>query len=269
MKTSLYGNQPFCNWFNGPKQKGEWNLNIGTGGESIMYATIHRAAYKHFYGNNLGIWRPILMSGGKTKIIYKDGEGTGVFWGDWSASGILPDIKIWGQENGTYKQTQIIFGTTAHELGHQSHSQFMGNIQFWQTSKAIYESWATTVEWAFTNDEYHRLGNIYGVVGAINYNHERGHQRWQKSDAQWEYSPIFIDMIDDFNQRNSGTYYGFFHSGSANFPNDRITGYTLQYLNFNILGSSYGLGSLSNTVKNHKLTGVTDADVDQLFELYW
>ena len=113
------------------------------------------------------------MDGSKTKIIYKDGEGTGVFWGDWSGGGILPDIKIWGKENGSYKQTNIIFGTTSHELGHQAHSQYMGNIQFWQTAKVIYESWATCVEWAFTNDEYHRLGNVYNVTAARDYNHEQ------------------------------------------------------------------------------------------------
>ena len=95
-------------WYNGPKQKGDWNLNI-IGGESIMYATIHRAAYRHFYGDNLGIWRPILMDGSKTKICYIDKYGTGVFWGDWSSGGILPDIKIWGKENGNYKSILRIY----------------------------------------------------------------------------------------------------------------------------------------------------------------
>lgn len=257
-------------WYNrSGRHKGEWNLNIGTGGESIMYATIHRAAHKHFYGDNLGIRRPILIYGSKTKIIYKDGEGTGVFWGDWSGGGVLPDIKIWGKEDGNYKQTNIIFGTTAHELGHQSHSQYMGNIQFWQTAKVIYESWATCVEWALTNDEYHRLGNVYNVTAAKDYNHETGRQLWRKSNSNWEYSPIFIDLIDDFNQRNGGTYFGISLAGSTNFPNDNITGYTLSYINYNILRDSYGLSSLRNAIKSHKLTGVTDSNVDDLFALYW
>lgn len=255
-------------WYNGPKKKGDWNLDIWSG-ESIMYATMHRAAHKHFYGDNLGIRRPILIDGSKTKIIYKDGEGTGVFWGDWSSGGILPDIKIWGKENGNYKQTNIIFATTAHELGHQSHSQYMGNIQFWQTSKVIYESWATCVEWAFTNDEYHRLGNVYNVTAARHYNHETGRQLWRKSNSNWEYSPIFIDLIDDFNQRNGGTYFGISLAGSTNFPNDNITGYTLSYINYHILRDSYGLSSLRDAVKSHKSTGVTDSNVDDLFALYW
>jgi hypothetical protein len=246
-------------WYNGPKQKGDWNLNI-IGGESIMYATIHRAAYRHFYGDNLGIWRPILMDGSKTKICYIDKYGTGVFWGDWSSGGILPDIRIWGKDYaGNYRNTNIIFGFTAHELGHQSHSQYMGNIQFWQTSKVIYESWAQAVEWALTNDEYHLQGNKYGVTMAINYNHEGGNQTWTKSLENWEYSPIFIDLIDNYNQREMGSIY----------PNDLITGFSLSYLNSNILRDSYGLTSLSAEIKEHKVSGVTNSNVDELFTLYW
>jgi hypothetical protein len=258
-------------WYNRSGRHDDvWNLNIGTGGESIMYATIHRAAHKHFYGDNLGIRRPILIDGSKTKIIYEDGVGTGVFWGDWSSSGIFPDIKIWGKNtSGNYKPTNQIFGTTAHELGHQSHSQYLGNIKFWQTSKVIYESWAQAVEWALTNDEYHILGNKYDNTTAQNYNHERGMQTWMKSHSDWEYSPIFVDIIDNFNQRNSGWNSGTWHSGSTNYPNDRITGYSLSYINNNILHDSYGLSSLRDAVKSHKLTAVTDADVDDLFALYW
>ena len=37
----------------------------------------------------------------------------------------------------------------------------------------------------------------------------------------------------------------------------------------NILGDSYGLTSLSNSIKNNRLTGITNADVDELFALYW
>jgi len=247
-------------WYNGPEQKGDWNLNIRNG-ESVMYATMHRAAYKHFYGDNLGIKRPILIDGSKTKICYIDKEGTGVFWGDWSAGGILPDIKIWGKNSsGNYKPTNQIFGTTAHELGHQSHSQYTGNNQFWQTSKIIYESWADAVEWALTNDEYHKLGNKYSVATAINYNHiYNNHNSWPFVNDK-AYSPIFIDLIDNRNQR---VLFG------SDYPNDLITGYTLSYINSNILRNSYGLSSLLDAIKNNKITSVTDSDIDELFALYW
>jgi hypothetical protein len=247
-------------WYNGPKQKSSWSLNIWAGGKSIMYATIHRAAYKQFYGSNLGIQRPTLAVG-KTKICYIDAYGTGVYWGSWSVLGIAPDIKIWGKDiNNNYRNTNIIFGYTSHELGHQAHSRFIGITQFWQTSKLIYESWAQVVEWALTNDEYHTLGSIYNNYNALYYDHENGGQDWTKQDPNWEYSPIFVDLIDNFNQ---SIVYGSSH------PNDNITGYSLQYIQNNILDDSYGLSSLYNSVKNHKISGVSDTDVDNLFSLYW
>jgi hypothetical protein len=252
-------------WYNGPKQKSAWNLNIQKGGKSIMYATMHRAAYKAFYGDNLNIYRPTL-SMRKTKLCYIDKYGTGVFWGNMGL-GILPDIKIWGKNaSGNYRTTEIIFGTTTHELGHQSHYQYMGNIQYWQTSKLIYESWAQAVEWALTNDEYKKLWLKYGGDAGRNYNHNvgtggEGGQRWTKSMSNWEYSPIFIDLIDDYNQQ--------IRENDTDFPNDNVTGYTLKDINFTILRNSYGLSSLYNTVQNNRISGVSYDAVEQLFALYW
>jgi hypothetical protein len=105
-------------WYNGPKQKGDWNPKVN-GGKSIMYATMHRAAHKQFYGDNLGIRRP--TGNGKTKLCYIDEKGSGIFWGDWIDYGILPDIKIWGKDSytGAYKKIDRVFATTTHELGHK------------------------------------------------------------------------------------------------------------------------------------------------------
>jgi hypothetical protein len=75
--------------------------------------------------------------------------------------------------------------------------------------------------------------------------------------------------MDNFNQRNSGNIGGVWHSGSNDFPNDRITGYTIFYIQNNILGDSYGISSLRDAVKNNKISGVSDADIDELFNLYW
>ena len=244
-------------WYNGPKQKGDWNLNIGTGGKSIMYATIHRAAYKHFYGDNLGIRRP--TANGATKLCYKDENGTGVFWGDWIDMGILPDIRVWGKDGGVYKTTEHIFSTTTHELGHLSHWHLIGIDNYAFTGKKIYESWAEAVEWALTNDEYHKLGARFNVLAAKNYDCTHTNQLRWPFITQKEYSPIFIDLIDDVNQRYKG----------AGYPNDLITGYTLSYIQNNILRNSRGYSSLRDEVKSHKIAGVTDAMIDELFMLYW
>ncbi|MBI9056010.1 MAG: hypothetical protein JEY96_19470 [Bacteroidales bacterium] len=244
-------------WYNGPKKKGDWNLNIGSG-KSIMYATIHRAAHKQFYGDNLGIQRPIVYS--KINICYMDSEGTGIFWGEW-AGGLLPDIKIWGKSpsTGNYRSTEDVFGTTTHELGHLSHWQYIGKLQYMQVSEIVYESWATAVEWALTNDEYHRMGDRFGGDAAINLNYNSGKMYWPV-DATWEYSPIFIDLMDEINQRLIM---------GVSYPNDLISGFSLSYIQNNILNDAYGLSSLRNAIKDNKLSNVTNSEIDELFALYW
>ncbi|MDA3892677.1 MAG: hypothetical protein PF517_13520 [Salinivirgaceae bacterium] len=249
-------------WYNGPKKKGDWYLKIGKGGESIMYATMHRAAHKQFYGNNLGIRRPTGV--GKTKLCYIDDNGTGVFWGDWIDVGILPDIKVWGKYYGSYKTTNEIFGTTTHELGHMSHWHLIGVDNYAFTGEIIYESWATAVEWALTNDEYHSMSRLDGNV--LNYYHE---ERYQLNPISGSYTPVFIDLMDDYNQRVGGMINGKTESGRLSLPNDLIHEYSLSYIQDNILKDSRGIHSLKDSLYDNRLTGVTISDIDQLLALYW
>lgn len=245
-------------WYNGPKMKGDWNLDIRSG-KSLMFATIHRAAVKSFYGKNLGTERPTLRNGGRTKICYIDDNGKGEFWGDWTAGGVLPDIKIWGKSEGVYKCTNKIFGSTIHELAHQAHSQFVGNIKYWKASKIIRESWADAVEWGLSNDEYHELGIKFGNTVAITYNHYfNTHNRWPYVTDR-DYSPIFIDLVDQLNQR--------LIIGKG-YPNDMVSGYSLSYLNHNILEKCSDIGSLHAEITLNKVEEVTDYKIDELFYLY-
>lgn len=246
----------FQAWYNGPRKKGDWMLDI-SGGKSKMFATIHRAAYRQFYGDNLGLARPVLPWGGRTKICYLDGDGTGQFNGDYSAGGILPDIQIWG--NNATKQTNFIFSTVSHELGHQLHSLYIGNLRYMKVSKIIRESWAEAVEWVMTNDEYHKLGNKYGVTDAIKYDHQYSkHTGWPYVSDR-SYSPAFIDLVDDFNQ---GEAFGYQH------PNDLISHYTISFINFNILLNTTDISTLGEEVRKHKIEGVDDFKIRELYLLY-
>lgn len=243
-------------WYNGPKKKGDWLLDIKEG-KSKMFATIHRAAYRQFYGDNLGLTRPTLRIGGRTKICYMEDQGTGKFLGDFSAGGILPDIQIWG--NGNKRATNIIFGTVSHELGHQLHSQYIGNIKFFQTSNLIRESWAEAVEWAITNDEYYKLGIKYAVDVAINYDHQyNSHNSWPLVTDK-NYSPIFIDLMDKTNQRETA---------GPEHPNDLIDQYSVSYINDNLLTNSTDINSLRQEVIKHKISDVDDYKIHELFMLY-
>ncbi len=241
--------------YNGPKKRGNWNLAI-TSGKSLHYATIHRAAYRHFYGNNLGMYRPYGAANGRWKICYYDKNGTGDFWGNIGGSGLLPDIRIYGN-SGSSKSVSDVFRTTAHELGHAAHCANMGNIQFWQVSKIIYESWADAVEWALTNQEYDELGAIYSSSVVNNLNK----QSWPYAGNSKGYTSLFIDLVDNYNQSTRNTT-------SRTYPNDNVTGYTMSNLSRNIVPKSYGLSSLKSKLKANKPSGVTDTQIDELFIRY-
>jgi hypothetical protein len=128
-----------------------------------------------------------------------------------------------------------------------------------KVSRIIRESWAEAVEWAITNDEYHILGKKYGVFAAIRYDHQNDkHNGWPLVSDR-EYSPAFIDLADSINQ---GSLFGPDH------PNDLISQYSVSCMNYNLLGSTTDISSLKQEVTVHKLDGVDDYKISQLFLLY-
>ena len=256
--------------YDGPKQSSSWSKDIGTGeGKQLMFATIHRAAYKMFYGNNLGMTRPQLAAGKSTKIACMDEydtEKAGLYQSNFNALGVFPNIKVWTRtETGGFRKTYQVFETTAHELGHQAHARLMNSVQFVQVSINVVESWATAVGWAITNSEYEYWGSRLGIVNILQkypLNSELlsgvyRHNKWPNI-GNTAYSPLFIDLIDDNNQGANGN----------NKPNDQVSGYTMQFLNERILPNSYGLGSLQTELKSNLISGVTTEQIDLLFELY-
>ncbi len=241
-------------YYNGPKTKNSWNLDIDTGGISSIIAIVHCATYKFYYGNCLGIQRPILNIG-KTKIsCYNKNPKlfSGCCWGTWSLLGVIPDINIALKGQSTCN----IFRAAIHELAHQSHLLYMGQSTYSQLAKEIYESWADAVEWSLTNHYYNN------DLGHTNFQHP-GSQTWHPGTMSGGhtkcYTPLFIDLMDDTNQRNDSIVY----------PNDMISGYTLQYIQNNILSTTYGLTSFRTALKNHKINGTTDAQIDSLMAMYW
>lgn len=109
-----------------------------------------------------------------------------------------------------------LFATTIHELAHASHWEMCYSygqyvIDFIVNSAKIPESWASCVEHVITSDIYNT--NHYDL-------------QWkQLSDFIWPaenrgYTPLFIDCIDVYNQRDWGSRY----------PIDRVSGYTLSQI---------------------------------------
>lgn len=253
--------------YNGPKtNESNWYLDINDG-KSKAYAHVQRACYTMFAGENLGVANASDISSvvnhNRQKISVFNSTGTGVNYGNnWL---IFSQIAIYmKRDDGTLRASEDVYATTIHELAHTFHIVKMGGLpNYALVSKIIYESWASAVEWAVTNNEYKRLGYD------LNYG---GRQSWAllKSDnsknlANMSYSPVFIDLIDDYNQK----YYYMSYS-DYEFPDDNVTGFTLSELS-GILNKCYWIGLFGNlrgSVKSLRTDEATKLKIDKLFETY-
>lgn len=245
-------------YYNGPKQKKLWTLYISNG-KSLSYATIHSAAMKYYYGNNLGLRRPILAVG-KTKISYYHTtceDFLGLFLDRWNLLGILPNIKIWGYSSSSgLLLTNKLYGTVIHELGHLSHARFIGD-SFKSVNDFVAESWATCIAWKLTEHRYQI--ELSGYPNCSTYSHYLNKQDWAfRPYSNDPYTPIFIDLIDDYNQSLLNSY----------FINDMISGYTLSEIQQYLIPHAYNLSTLRDNLKKHKLHSITDEQIDELLLKY-
>ncbi len=247
-------------YYNGPKLNGAWTYAIGATDKSNAIAAIHRAVYYSCYGDIMNIQRPFLLLG-KTKISYIHGTNESMAGATSSVgnfAGIIPNIRIWGYTGNSMCTTNDLISTTFHEMAHVSHRRFIGNNAFWNTSDFIIESWARAVQVALSNKYYNEKLSSY--PGCLTYTNSRTVQDWTQnvSENSRSYTPVFIDLMDDYNQSIL----------SSNYINDEIQGYTLQEIQNYILQGSYGLSSLSVKLKANKMHGATDEQIDNLLSKY-
>lgn len=235
-------------YFNGPKQSGDWNLDIEKAStpKSFLFAHIFRAAYTYYYNhNNWGILSPPERDGltqllqQRLHIAGKDTEGQSHYF-DFNALFQAATVVVYSSYNRIY-DSRDIFGTTIHELTHASHWYNFGYTDInWLINKRITESWAVGVETIVTR----------AVYGSNNYNSM--YQLYTISDMTDGnldgYTCIVEDLIDDWNQ---STY-------NSNRPDDQVFGYTLSQIE-SALPSNLGnwwtwrdrLKTYSNPTANH------------------
>lgn len=94
---------------------------------------------------------------------------------------------------------------------------------------------------------------------------EYAYQYWSKAIDDNEYTPLFIDLMDDYNQLGQS-----FPPYADGVVNDQVLNYSLAYIEQNFLKYVYGLSSLTEKLKQYKPTGssVTDAQIDSLMSFY-
>ncbi|MFM6975592.1 MAG: hypothetical protein ACKOW2_01930 [Sphingobacteriaceae bacterium] len=246
-------------WINGPKILGDWNYDILSGYDRFI-GHIFRGAYRYSYGFIDGLERPYNLQSPRIWYIGVDA--------DMGSSGnnylLVPVLRIsrYQDENIEYDSDEI-FSTTCHETAHTSHARHMALValSYFTVSFWLQESWATGVEWWITKLEYKNTRGIpnYGdwsyLVPVQDPNY-RGYQEWTHS-YDWKYTNIYINLIDNYNEKMLfGTV------------DDNVKGYTLAYIESNMLRHIFTLKTLKKQLKAHKPNGVTDADIDKLLIYY-
>jgi hypothetical protein len=137
-----------------------------------------------------------------------------------------------------------------------------GYIQYSQVQNSIAESWPVAVEWFITQKEYQErgLGDYSTPFYNVNANFpiDWGHQRWFPGGILNDYSCVFIDLIDNFNQ------------GANNYGGltDNVQGYALGGIESGFLKHVYGYTSLRDELKANKPPGVLDSQIDEMMNQY-
>lgn len=197
---------------NGPKKKGQWSLDMGSGKEKF-WATIFRATHHYYYQNIQGLRRPPQNSFWNTQLklraVYETNSSNGTHCASCRFLGLGSAIKIYNPQNSSME----IYGTTIHEIAHASHWK-MSSWHYNNASTIVLESWARGVQWELTRMIYPDYQPVY---------------------ARLNYTGLIQDMIDGFGTK--GTSFWWDYSTNAwgspylfRSYNDQVTGYTIRQI---------------------------------------
>ena len=248
-------------WLNGPKRKRKgWYVDLGRSGARKVtdsqqyYALIHQAAYAYYYGSDIfGLKRPPLNSFWKPQMkisAYRE-SGFSFHSQETRTFGLGPWLKI----REYNKDSHRIYSIVIHELAHASH----WDISHWHYNHCdnlIKESWADAVAAYFTARHFGVDPKVSKTYYYLRQNRNLSQMKEVDEKGRLEYTPIFIDMIDDFNQ------------GATNksLPIDRVRGFTLVQIERALGGArnrSQFLSKLKRQNKNH-----TEKYLEELFDFY-
>ena len=229
--TNFFG---FATKHNGPKIKGAWNLNIAfsNGSESWVRATFINAIYDfRTQASRHRIKLPGVLVTVKVRPVFKNGTSNAV--------GVIRhipgisilfrnDVRIFTKRsNGSLLETDDLYSVVMHELGHVSHFLKSPANTIWSIG-ITGESWAEAVEYYFTLPYYRDV-----VTTRYNGNNPNalfeGNNDLSRTDIidggnrSWKYTPFFIDLRDNTNQRN-------IHNGNVEWADDDVSGYTLEQM---------------------------------------
>ncbi|MBR9854174.1 MAG: hypothetical protein GYB37_06280 [Algicola sp.] len=248
-----------------------WNQHFSYG-RSKFYALVHNATYD-FYDRAVGKFRLHHPNQSWLRISAKYNKNAGDHL-DLNPGGrysLIPyaEIRVGRLNNGRAMGSDQIYGLVTHEMTHASHYRmdrgFFINIKAAGcTLQTMAESWATGVETIITNNRYRGIDSNYHATGSIGSNFPLNLYKSDKQNREirhgsnYEYTPIVIDLVDNYNQR--------IEFNDPTRPMDRVKGYTLIQIQSSLDGTR-GPHSWKQRLKNQHYNS-TEGFVDELFNEY-
>lgn len=205
---------------------------------SNFFLDTYKAAEYYFYGNNdLLNCVPRYDTLGVSIDIHAIDE-IGDYLGGFNRLS-TPYINIWNAYKDNYTGAcSRIFGTVTHELGHATHYALDQGASISETETIVKESFASFFGWYNVFRYYSSLiGSNHYLVHSIC---TQGRQMWTPSSSS-NYSPIFVDLFDDYNQ----------HTHNSNYNNDPISYVPVSFIRYCALGPT-----TFQAVYNNLLSGV-------------
>jgi len=244
------------------------NIAFSNGSESWVRATFMNAIY-HFrtqaYSHRIKL--PGLLTTVKVRPVFKNGTSNAV-----GVIRHIPGISIFFRNdvriftkfsNGALLETNDLYSVVMHELGHVSHFLKSPANTIWSIG-ITGESWAEAVEYYFTLPYYRDV-----VTTRYNGNNPNalfeGNNDLSRTDIidggnrSWKYTPFFIDLRDNTNQRN-------IHNGNVEWADDDVSGYTLEQMQ-TALNNRTKLDGVCAYLKK-QYSNPTEDNLDDLLEFY-
>lgn len=242
---------------NGPKKKGQWNVNYDWHSANWVKATLVNAAYEYdIQCRRKGIRNPFPQGfwsfvGHRLKIraVFKKGIGDMSFLG-------VNRIRIYTKfkDGRGDRETDDLYALLFHELGHQSHWK-LNRSNMTRSSRILKESWANFIEFYFTRDYYYHNPkvNLNSLTSIPNYDAET-----IRSSPNSAYTQIFVDLMDSHNQLS-------IEEGDR--ANDKVQGYTFAQIQ-QAVKNSHQLSHVKNYLKSN-YHNPTQHHLDELFNFYF
>ena len=196
-------------YYNGPNnKKSAWNLVI-TSGMSWVYAHIFRAGSYYIKQEPFG---PSNNPFSRISICAYNRNAPSTESGHYN--NVNENIIMYkNNSSGNSYTARQLFSIASHELAHAHHDEiYTGGSVYANTNSRLRESWAVAVSYFLTSSVYSLPLNSPNYYWYTKQNFE--------SSSTSDYTPLMIDLIDDFNQRTL----------NSTFLDDPVKGYTLQQM---------------------------------------